>query len=126
MQRTAYFEIHFAPNVQLVSVVQRFAAEFYQRFSSDPDVTSRVALATLELLENAVKYSKDGRTTIRIEIEDTKAKTVRIVLRNRAENANIAAIRDVLDGFSEMWVTYRMLDDDTTEIQATTSVGQTN
>lgn len=101
MEHTAYFELNFKPNVQLVSVVRRFVTEFYQRFLSDPDGTSRVALATHELLENAVKYSKDGETTIRIEVEQTKPKLVRIVLRNRAEAANIAAIRDVLDGVSK-------------------------
>ena len=160
MEHTAYFELNFKPNVQLVSVVRRFVTEFYQRFLSDPDGTSRVALATHELLENAVKYSKDGETTIRIEVEQTKPKIVRIVLRNRAEPANIAAIREVLDGVNkaedsfafyqtliaakakkregsglglaricaegEMKVTYEVLEDDVTIIQATTSVGEKN
>jgi anti-sigma regulatory factor (Ser/Thr protein kinase) len=100
-QHTAYFELNFRPNVQLVSVVRRFVSEFYQRFLFDPDGTSRVALATHELLENAVKYSKDGETTIRIEVEQTKPKTVRVILRNRAEPANIAAIREIVDGISK-------------------------
>src|SRR6185503_7199466 len=158
MEHTAYFELNFKPNVALVSVVRRFVTEFYQGFLSDPDGTSRVALATHELLENAVKYSKDGETTIRIEVEQTKPKTVRIVLRNRAEPANIAAIREVLDGVEkatdafafyqqlitmkakkregsglglaricaegEMKVTYEVIEDDITVIQATTSVGE--
>src|SRR5689334_16055612 len=99
MLPTAYFELNFRPNVALVSVVRRFVSEFYQRFLSDPDGTSRVALATHELLENAVKYSKDGETTIRIDVDQhADPKTVRIVLRNRAEPANIAAIRTILDG----------------------------
>lgn len=160
MEHTAYFELNFKPNVQLVSVVRRFVTEFYQRFLSDPDGTSRVALATHELLENAVKYSKDGETTIRIEVEQTKPKIVRIVLRNRAEPANIEAIREVLDGVNkaedsftfyqtliaakakkregsglglaricaegEMKVTYEVVEDDVTIIQATTSVGERN
>jgi len=160
MQQPAYFELNFRPNVALVSVVRRFVTEFYQRFLSDPDGTSRVALATHELLENAVKYSKDGETTIRIEVEQTTPKTVRIQLRNRAEAANIAAIREVLDGVAkasdsfafyqtliaqkakrrdgsglglaricaegEMRVTYQVLDEDMTVIEATTSVGGHN
>ncbi len=154
----AYFELNFKPNVALVSVVRRFVTEFYQRFLSDPDGTSRVALATHELLENAVKYSKDGETTIRIEVEPGKPKIVRIQLRNRAEPANIAAIREILDGVSkaedsfefyqkliaqkakkkegsglglaricaegEMKLTYQVLEDDTTIIEATTAVGE--
>ena len=101
MDGTPYFELNFRPNVQLVSVVRRFVTEFYQRFLSDPDGTSRVALATHELLENAVKYSKDGETTIRIEVEQTTPKVVRVVLRNRADEGNIAAIREILDGVAK-------------------------
>jgi anti-sigma regulatory factor (Ser/Thr protein kinase) len=160
MQPTAYFEVNFEPNVQLVSVVRRFVAEFCKRFLSDPDGVSRVALATHELLENAVKYSKDGKTTIRIEVEQTTPKLVRIVLRNRAELAHIEAIHVVLDRVSkaedsftfyqqliasnaknkdggglglaricaegEMKLTYKVIDADTTEIEATTSVGEGN
>lgn len=98
---TAYFELNFKPNVQLVSVVRRFVTEFYQRFLNDPDGTSRVALATHELLENAVKYSRDGETTIRIEVAQNETpKRVSIQLRNRAELAHIAAIREIVDGVS--------------------------
>ena len=159
-QQPAYFELNFKPNVALVSVVRRFVTEFYQRFLSDPDGTSRVALATHELLENAVKYSKDGETTIRIEVSTTTPKIVKIALRNRAEPANIAAIREILDGVNkaedsfafyqsliqakskkregsglglaricaegEMKVTYEVLEDDMTIIEATTSVGGSN
>lgn len=96
----AYVELNFRPNVQLVSVVRRFVSEFYQRTLGDPDGSSRVALATHELLENAVKYSKDGETTIRIEVSsaDTTPRTVTILLRNRAEDSHIAAIREIVDG----------------------------
>lgn len=98
---TAYFELNFKPNVQLVSVVRRFVTEFYQRFLNDPDGTSRVALATHELLENAVKYSRDGETTIRIEVmQHETPKRVRIQLRNRAELEHIAAIRKLVDGIN--------------------------
>jgi hypothetical protein len=97
--RNAYVELNFRPNVQLVSVVRRFVSEFYQRTLSDPDGTSRVALATHELLENAVKYSKDGETTIRIEVAvHASPRTVSIMLRNRAEAAHIHAIGEIVKG----------------------------
>jgi hypothetical protein len=95
----AYIELNFRPNVQLVSVVRRFVSEFYQGFMTNPDDTSRVALATHELLENAVKYSRDGETTIRIEVvEHETPRHVRIQLRNRAELQHIEAIREIVDG----------------------------
>jgi anti-sigma regulatory factor (Ser/Thr protein kinase) len=95
----AYVELNFRPNVQLVSVVRRFVSEFYQRTLKDPDGTSRVALATHELLENAVKYSMDGETTIRIEVaSDGQPRQVAILLRNRAEASHVAAIRELVDG----------------------------
>jgi hypothetical protein len=76
--------------------------EFYQRVLREPDGASRVALATHELLENAVKYSKDGETTIRIEVDqETKPKIVRIRLRNRARESDIGAIREILDGVAK-------------------------
>jgi len=97
-----YVELNFRPNVQLVSVVRRFVSEFYQRFIGDADGTSRVALATHELLENAVKYSMDGETTIRIEVlQQETPRRVRIWLRNRAEPQHIAAIREIVDGVSK-------------------------
>lgn len=98
MEAPGYFELSFRPNLVLVSVVRRFVSDFYQRFLGDPDVTSRVALATHELLENAVKYSKDGETKIRIEVANDK---VRIVLRNRADEANLAALRAIVDGIAQ-------------------------
>lgn len=99
MTRTPYFELSFRPNVALVSVIRRFVLEFYQRFLGDADATSRVALATHELLENAVKFSTDGQTTIRIEVhQDRNPAVVDIELRNRAEPENVAAMRDILDG----------------------------
>jgi hypothetical protein len=99
MTPTPYFELSFRPNVALVSVIRRFVLEFYQRFLGDADATSRVALATHELLENAVKFSTDGATTIRIEVhQDKNPHVVDIELRNRAEPANVAAMRDILDG----------------------------
>lgn len=99
MPEPIYFELNFRPSVALISVVRRFVADFYQRFLDDPDGTSRVALATHELLENAVKYSLDGETTLRIELAATaRDPAIQIRLRNRAAPAHRAAIRAILDG----------------------------
>lgn len=83
--RTA-FELAFRPNVQLINVVRRFVTDFYDEVIGDPDVVSRLALATHELLENAVRYSTDGETRIRIGIEPAQdGAFLTIRMQNTAE-----------------------------------------
>ena len=81
------FELTFRPNTALVSVVRRFVSDFYDRLLDDSDATSRVALATHELLENAVKYASDGETRLRVEFDPAAASlTVRTWNRTSAEH----------------------------------------
>ena len=69
MSPAAYFQLSFAPNIKLVSTVRRFTGEFYRRIVSDQEVAARLALATHELLENAVAYASHGDTGVRIELD---------------------------------------------------------
>ena len=68
MPRPAFIELKIQPSVELVSIVRRFVTAFYDEIIHNADATSRVALATHELLENAVKYSTDNETTLSIAI----------------------------------------------------------
>ena len=43
---SAYFELAFKPNVELVAVVRRFVSQFYDRTAPDAETVSRIALAT--------------------------------------------------------------------------------
>ena len=65
-----YLQVSFRPNVKLVSTVRKFTEEFYEHMLDDRDVTDKVALATHELLENAVAYASDGETGVRVELGD--------------------------------------------------------
>jgi anti-sigma regulatory factor (Ser/Thr protein kinase) len=92
----ACFELSFRPSIELVSLVRRFVEAFYAQILADADLASRVALATHELLENAVKYACDGETRIRMEIRTPAAHPqIQIVTRNRAltEHARAVAVR---------------------------------
>lgn len=102
MQSRPYFELNFRPNFTLVTVVRRFVGEFNRRFLSDAD-SARVALVAHELLENAVKFSADGATTIRMELDEETGEgvVVRVVLRNRASQRNIDAIQALVAGVAE-------------------------
>lgn len=96
-----YVELSFKPNAALVSIVRRFVSDFYNKIVGNSEATSRLALATHELLENAVKYATDGETRLRIEIDTARTpKQVGLEMRNRAAPIHIAAIERILGGIA--------------------------
>ena len=64
----SYFHISFRPSIKLISTVRRFTEQFYDQTLDDRDMSERVALATHELLENAVAYAVDSEAAVRVEI----------------------------------------------------------
>ena len=89
------FSLVFRPSVYLISLVRRFVEEFYEKVSSDPNVVSRLALTTHELLENAAKYSSDGSTSLYVEV-DAKHNHVLVRTTNPATAQNLAALENGL------------------------------
>ncbi|CAN5921810.1 hypothetical protein BH11MYX4_BH11MYX4_47030 [soil metagenome] len=61
-------ELHFQPTVELISSTRRFVCSFFGSLISDPDVVSRMGIATHELLENILKYATDGRAVTRVDL----------------------------------------------------------
>jgi hypothetical protein len=98
---TEYFELSFTPNVKLVPRVRRFVGDFYLGSVSNAAATSQLAVATHELLENAVSYSADGNTVIRIGVcREAAGLRVTIETRNRASKENIAIVSAALDSLA--------------------------
>jgi hypothetical protein len=97
MELPPFFHLVFRPNIKLVSTVRRFTEEFYRRVLANQDLSQRLALATHELLENAVAYSSDAETSIQIEIENN---VLTICTWNRAAPDHIADIRTLLEQIS--------------------------
>jgi two-component sensor histidine kinase len=104
------FDMTFAPTTRLVSVVRRFVLSLYERILEDGETSSQLALATHELLENAVKYNVDDETLLRVTLapqsESLSAVAVTIRTRNRATPENIrtaqriiTTVRDAEDPF---------------------------
>lgn len=91
-----YFEMHFCPSVTLISIVRNFVSGFYQRVLDDPDLAGRLALATHELLENAVKYSSTPEATLRVEV-DRNSRRVSICTSNSSRQENLDDLRARLD-----------------------------
>jgi anti-sigma regulatory factor (Ser/Thr protein kinase) len=87
------FTLSFRPNTALVSSVRRFVADVYECWLT-PELTSEVALASHELLENAVLHSSNGETEVHIEISllgDGQAVAIRT--RNAASPENLDVLR---------------------------------
>ncbi len=96
-------ELSFERKPELISIVRRFVSDFYTRTLADPDATSRLALATHELLENAVKYSRDGKANVRIQVSGRGQKArVRIRTKNRARPEDAEVIQRTIDEMSSM------------------------
>ncbi|HVU00771.1 MAG TPA: hypothetical protein VHE30_03435 [Polyangiaceae bacterium] len=92
------FELVFRPSVELISVVRRFVAEFYERTLDDLEIASRLALATHELLENAAKYSADGETKLYVRVDRADGSVV-VRTENRATTTQIDALREWFSEF---------------------------
>ncbi len=97
LERDAYCELSFSPNVSLIATVRRFVGEFYVRILDDAEMTSRLVVATHELLENAVRYSADGQSSIRIAVEQIGNEIkVCIETRNRTHDPNRKELDELL------------------------------
>lgn len=93
----AHFELSFSPNVKLITTVRKFVGDFYDRVLGDPEVTGRLVVATHELLENAVRYSVDGKSSIRIGVSREGANVrVAIITENRTDQAHIDELEALL------------------------------
>ena len=94
----ASFELSFSPNVELISVVRQFVQTFYERILKNEDFTSRLGVAAHELLENAVKFSCDGITHIRVDVQrDARGHEVTISTRNRAAPQHLEALKALME-----------------------------
>ncbi len=88
-----YFELVFQPSAILTTVVRRFIRDFYERIIGNDDSVARLALATHELLENAVKYGiPNEATTLSVEL-DQNAGIVSIQTNNRSNVEHIDVLR---------------------------------
>jgi hypothetical protein len=53
----------------LIATVRRFVGELCMRVLDDPNVTSRVVVATHEMLDNAVRYASREGSQIRVTVQ---------------------------------------------------------
>ena len=117
MDRTAqeqtYVELKFCPSPELIPIVRRFVSAFYERLLSHADAASRLALATHELLENTVKFSVDGVSSLHLGVvprENATEVSIRTWNRSSERNrANVAAIVDEMKDSSDLFEYYQQV-----------------
>jgi hypothetical protein len=112
-QEQTYVELKFCPSPELIPIVRRFVSAFYERLLSHADVASRLALATHELLENTVKFSVDGVSSIHLGVVPLEHATeVSIRTWNRSserDRANVAAIVGEMKDSSDLFEYYQQV-----------------
>jgi anti-sigma regulatory factor (Ser/Thr protein kinase) len=92
------FELSFNPSFELVSIVRRFVEDFYVRVLGDAEKTMRLAIATHELLENAVKYAADGDTRLCVQVREHEGECeITVLTRNRATPDHLATLRSYVE-----------------------------
>jgi hypothetical protein len=93
MHNAPYLHLVLQPDVGQVSTIRRFTAELYQRVL-DRGLASRLALATHEVLENAMSYGSGNQTELRIDIEGDD---INLRTWNKADPKRIEAIKKNVD-----------------------------
>lgn len=92
-----YIELCFRPTIATINEARRLVAAIYLPLLGDADAAGRVALTTHELLENALKYSVDGSTVIRVEVSRKKPCNVKIETRNEISPERKAGLEDAFE-----------------------------
>jgi hypothetical protein len=89
-------EVSFAPTIILVTVMREFVSSFYKTVLGKGN-SQMVAMATHELLENALKYSAQEGATLRIEVEACDGfDRVSIRIANHADPSHIRPLQEML------------------------------
>jgi hypothetical protein len=91
------FELTFGPTMLLILLVRQFISDFYDRLL-DREAGQMVAMATHELLENALKYSAEDSATLSIEVTPNgSSRRVVIKIRNRSSEEHIRPLQTLID-----------------------------
>ena len=95
------FRLEVSMRVHHLTAVRRFVAELTDSVVHDGDLASRLALATHELLENAVKYSADPRRLVTLKLWADAERRIHVTVLNASSEALVAPLRELLRQLNE-------------------------
>lgn len=90
--------LEFRPTPVVISAVRSSVAMIVERYLSDRDVATRIAIATQELLENVLRHSQDGDAELSVHADQD---THRVVIETRSK-ADAAKVDDLARRIREM------------------------
>jgi anti-sigma regulatory factor (Ser/Thr protein kinase) len=92
---TDRFELEGQWTSDQVADVRRFVERLHRGKLADEDLAARVATATHELFDNAVKFSTNGEALLRIDLTRDRDLRIKITTRNRANATHIDGLREL-------------------------------
>src|ERR1700704_5268958 len=87
-----YVEMRFGPRWTYISCVRRFVASFFLIGLSDKERAEQISMAASELLENAVKYSSEDSSHLRVAVT-RRDNEIDLVVENPADPQQINVLR---------------------------------
>lgn len=94
--RNEYIQLHFSPKWRYIATTRNFIQSFLAVSLSNEEKADKLAMAASELLENAVKYSKNQETVLELEV-DAETNRIRITASNKGDAESIAAIKSIFE-----------------------------
>jgi hypothetical protein len=95
------FQLEVSMRVQHLTAVRRFVAELTDSVVHDSELAARLALATHELLENAVKYSVDPSRMVTLKLRADAERRIHVTVLNVSSEALVAPLRELLRQLNE-------------------------
>ncbi len=108
-QRNHSLRMDFYPCPAQVSLLRRFVTDFFGKLPLGADLVARLALTTHELLENAMKYSRDGMARLEVDVEHDGGEAVEVRTRNKSVPGNIGALKKQfaeMNEYNDSWQYY--------------------
>lgn len=108
-----HLELRLAPDATVVATVRRFIGELCARVLGDADVTSRVVVATHELLDNASRYASREGCLLRVEVQRKGNEALIVIVTENRISADrvreINALVEEMDASSDRSAFYQTL-----------------
>jgi hypothetical protein len=98
--RNARMEVEFPPDWRVLRDLRAFVGKLVDSVADSSDLAARVSMVVTELAENAVKYSGNEKSVVRLRVEPT-SNGIRCESENEASAINIEQLERTLQLVNE-------------------------